>query len=721
DGRFVYVNAELMRILGATTADELIGKRAIDFVHARQKDAVAARQKELADGKSVPLIHEQLITLQGTLVDVEVAAAPVTYYGGPAAQVVVRDITDRVRAEKEIQALDERLRALAEGTGRAIWEWNLTTGDLWSNRGHHEIFGKVAGPQPRYDDWMERIHPADRARVRRRSELAVKTVSRRWSDEYRFRMPNGEYADILDRGSVIPGPDGTAHRMIGEMIDITAHRRAEEQLAITEQRYRDLVDKVRDVIFSIDVHGRITSLNPAFEHLTGYCADQWIGRPFAEVLAEESQDAARTDFEKLASRSARLITQYKLRTKTGAILDIEVSGQADIANGAVVGVVGIARDVTARNALERSLEESKRLSSLGHLAASMAHEFNNVLMSIRPFAESLARDSSARPQWTKAIRHIQGALARGKRVSEEILRFANPRPPETSPIAVEPWISEVLKEFEASKSDELFVHCDVESGVETVLADRGQLDQVLINLLINARDAMDGRGVIRIQVSLADARTSADLRLNPRKTYVHVSVTDSGAGMTEDVQKHVWEPFFTTKRTGTGLGLPIARKVIEAHGGTITFETAQGGGSTFHLFIPRADHAQAHDVAAAHSGCNVRRILLVEDEPSVAEGVRMMMQCVDVEVRHVSHGSEAVAALQEGGIDAAVVDLNLPDMDGHEVCARLRAARPDLPIVVATGHLETDEDVATGSITLMKPYGIDELLNAILRAQAHRR
>lgn len=837
DGRLVHVNREFLRIVGATETAQVIGRRVMDFVHPDDKDLVRRRQAVLRAGREVALVEERLVRLDGQTVHVEVAATPTMYNGRQAVQVVVRDVGERHAAAQELRDRDARLRVLETGTKEAIWEWNLLTGELWTNAAHYELF-HPAGERASYEEWIDRIHPADRDRVIKRSEDALRNVSN-WSDEYRFRRPDGTYGYILDRGCVVPGPEGRPARMIGEMIDvtalrfaeeqrrsaevkfrsvvenslvgtymfrngrfvyinatgaamfgydvpeilamsdvsalfseedraklvnlleprtgvaarrssaecihrdgrriaveffgttstidgeqcvigtmldITAHREAREELRRSEQRYRDLVEDVNDVIYSLDTEGRITSLNPAFERLTGFSRDEWIGRSFTEIFMPESIGPGIDHFKRTLA-GAEEVRPYRVRAKAGDVIDIEASGKAKIVNGVVVGTMGVVRDVTARNLLERKVEESKRLDSLGQMAASIAHEFNNVLMSIQPFSEVLSRRFPDDERVTSACNQISQAVARGKRVSQQILRFANPKQSELASIAVDPWLTEALAQVEGAIPSSIRIIRSVNPACITMLADRMQLDQAFINLLFNARDAMPQGGTITVDVAPVDVRrmqvTLAD------GDYISISVSDNGTGISPDVLPKIFDPLFTTKRTGTGLGLSIVRKLIEAHGGAVTVESVPGKGTTFHMVLRGGEPLSAASRRSADGAAHVKRIVLVEDEPVVAEGTISVLRLVGIDTRHVVEGRHAVAAVLDTKPDAVVVDLNLPDMTGIEVCRLVERECPEVPVVIVTGQVESRVDANV--ITLMKPYAVDELLDAIVRARAKRR
>ena len=841
DGVLVFVNDALVRILGASGSWDLIGRRAVDFVAPAERSEVEERQGELRAGRPVPFQRRVLTGVNGQRVNVEVAAVPVMYDGKRAAQLVVRDLREKVEAEREIRSLSERLETLAAGTNEAIWEWDLTTGELWTNQAHHDLF-RPSGKQARYEDWVERIHPDDRKRVVERSERARSTVASRWSDEYRFQFPDGTYGWILDRGAVVPGPDGRAQRMVGEMLDVTPMRRAEQErrsaelrlrtvlensllgayvirdgrfryinpigaavfgydvrelmaiedigllfheeeragvrrlldpqetrvpsrfaarcrhksgreivvefsgsassidgravmtgtmLDMTEQhrirreleqserQYKDLVEQLRDVVYSCDRAGRITSLNPAFEILTGFKTEDWIGKPFLDIVLPESIEGAVDRFQQTMSGSSEVVVgQYKIRSKEQGVIDIEATGHPKIVDGEIVGVVGTVRDVTMRNLLERRLEDTKRLASLGQLAASMAHEFNNVLMGIQPFIDVINRDAAALPRVGDACRHMLQSVARGKSVTQQILRYANPKPSELEPIDIREWLYDAIAQTRPAMPQGIAIREMVDLTCSRVLADRRHLDQIFVNLLYNARDAMPGGGSIAVSVTPAKRREIQQFSLDPAAEYVCVSVTDDGPGMTADVLRRIFDPLFTTKRNGTGLGLSVARKLMEAQSGAIAVESTPGKGTTFHLFLRSSAEAPKTARDDESTGHGMRRVVLVEDEPIVAMGVCAMLKDVNIATVHVAEGGAAEEAVATHQPDAVIVDVNLPDMNGLELCAALRSRWPDLPIVVATGHVEFHE--RDELVSLMKPYSLHELVAALQRARRAR-
>lgn len=380
--------------------------------------------------------------------------------------------------------------------------------------------------------------------------------------------------------------------------------------------------------------------------------------------------------------------------------ELEAEWSAVAAGGA--DLVITLHDIRGWRALEARVEQVARLHSLGRLAASMAHEFNNVLMGIAPFAEVIRRGKNVE----SAASHIQNAVQRGKRITHDILRFTNPPAPVRVPIDVESWLQSVAAEARALLPASCALRVEVEPGGLQVDGDPGQLQQLLVNLILNARDAIGRDGVITIGVWRERAG-------------VHFIVRDTGAGIRPEHLEHVFEPLFTTKKAGTGLGLAVAWQIVERHGGRISVESEPGTGTTFHIVLPPGT-ARKEAAAAEESGqAGAWRVLLVEDDEAVASGMIALMEMEGMAVELARTGEEALAAVRRRPPQVVILDLALPDMPGREVFAAIERLAPRLPIVFATGHMERDplEAMTTRpDVTyLLKPFEFDALTAAMRR------
>jgi CheY-like chemotaxis protein len=323
--------------------------------------------------------------------------------------------------------------------------------------------------------------------------------------------------------------------------------------------------------------------------------------------------------------------------------------------------------------------------------------------------EVIARNGSATRNVSEALGHITRAIGRGKRASQEILRFANPKEAQLFSIDVQSWMPTLLGQLVAGLPSTIALSSSLDPGIRFIRGDREHLEQVITNLVLNARDAITGTGTIRLSVSPAAPSTGGT---SPE--LVRISVSDDGPGIAPQLLDRIFEPLFTTKRNGTGLGLAIARRLMEGQGGALTAENRPEGGSAFHLLVPAAEAPAPAIQQAAFAMVGVKRILLVEDDYSVGAGLEALLASEGYETTWVRASGEACKAARRTHPHVAIIDVNLPDGSGIDLVPLLRAEHPDLPVVLSTGHVELN--VSTGerrTLALMKPYELDDLLDAI--------
>src|ERR1051325_7651341 len=477
--------------------------------------------------------------------------------------------------------------------------------------------------------------------------------------------------------------------VIGTAADISDSVLARQALEASEQRYRALVEDVTEILYTIDRDGRFVSLSRSFERVTGHRIEEWIGRPFADLFVRSLTDQIGP------------IREYTVRARSGAMVTVEVSSQPRYIDGLLAGSIGMARDVTEQRTIARKLEDAKRMSSLGQVAASLAHEFNNVLMGIQPFAEVIARKMTPTPPISAALENITRAISRGKRASQEILRFANPKEPQLFAIDVQVWLPSLLGQMTAALPTGIALTSAIDPGVRFVRGDREQLEQVITNLVYKPREALAGNGTIHVAVE-SEGQT------------VRISVCDDGPGIPEHNVERVFEPLFTTKRNGTGLGLAIPRRLMEGQGGSITAENRPEGGAAFHLVVPAAEIASPAIESLVRGKNGIKRVLLVEDDASVGMGLEALLQSEGYETTWVRAGAEACDAARRMQPEVAIIDVNLPDGSGVDLVPLLREEHKDLPVVLSTGHVEPNLSAEKVRVlSLMKPYELDDLLVAI--------
>lgn len=506
-----------------------------------------------------------------------------------------------------------------------------------------------------------------------------------------------------DRPTRLPS---AVERALRERDDEAARAAVEAALQASERRLRLAFQATQDVIWDLDIRAGTVHVSDALRERWGIDPPPQNLQSWLTLVHPEDRERVGASIEEwLASRQERLTLEYRIRRGDGTYgTAVDRSVVVRDAHGAPLRIVGALQDVTESRRLQDQVARASRVDSLGRLAATVAHEFNNLLMGIQPYAETIARRGDART--AELAGKIIAAVRRGRLIVGDIQRMTRVDEPKSEPLELSQWLRGILVELAAIAGAE--VRVTVENGRPVwVRCDPAQLQQVVANLVSNARDAISGGGNI-----VLSARNGGK--------WGELSVADDGQGMPEDVAAHIFEPLFSTKRTGTGLGLAVSHRIITQNGGTISVETVAGRGTTFRILLPvwKEDGLEAAepDVERQRSR-GLRRVLIVDDDPSVAEGVSMLLEEEGIEARIVYAGSEAEAAAEEMQPDVVLLDVSLADMDGKEVFDRLIRRWPDLPVVFASGHIE---EGGLGSRTsrrnvalLRKPFGLTELLDVI--------
>ncbi|MFA6958336.1 MAG: response regulator [Thermoanaerobaculia bacterium] len=512
-------------------------------------------------------------------------------------------------------------------------------------------------------------------------------------------------------------------------VEIAARNRMEEALRRSEEQYRRIVEGAQEGIWMDDAGNRTTFVNPKVVDILGYTTEEMIGRSIFDFI----DPTAISELEsRLLRRRSGLGDDYDLlfrrRDGTSVWTRVTASPLRD-ASGNFAGSLAMITDITERlrsqeehRRMERQLEKAQRINGLGRVAATIAHEINNMLMGIQPFVEIIGRGAGNDERISNATQQISNSVRRGKRVTEEILRFTNAVAPVRQIINMGEWLTLIEPELQAVVGSGVTMTVDLPPENVFAPCDGAQMQQVITNLVINARDAMPGGGAVTLTLATSTGEENLLSGLSEHERFVRLTVRDAGSGIAPEMLEQIFDPFVTTKRSGTGLGLAVARQVLTQHGGLIFAESAPGSGTAFHILLPRADEAlhTVVTVAAQKTSGHIRRLLLVEDEVLVAEGLSSLLELEGIIVRVVDQGREVVGAIDEFAPDVVVLDLTLPDIDGREVFAQITLRWPDLPVVFSSGHggqADLARELARGHVGfLQKPYEVAALMAAIERA-----
>jgi signal transduction histidine kinase/CheY-like chemotaxis protein/DNA/RNA endonuclease YhcR with UshA esterase domain len=481
-------------------------------------------------------------------------------------------------------------------------------------------------------------------------------------------------------------------------IELDERHRAEAAREESELKYRTLVESLTAGLAQSDEQDIIVLVNNRLCEITGFEREELIGEPLA-MLTERVKN--------------ELFTR-----RDGGTFPMEIISAPMIDKGQVRGRVTSFSDVSERVLLQRQVEQDNRVKSLGHLAATVAHEFNNVLMGIQPFAELTRRHNPDDERIQKATAYILQSVERGKRISLEILRYTRPVEPALRPIPAGGWLAEIAEDLRTLLGSSIQFSIEDRSDQALMMADPAQLSPVFTNLVLNARDAMPNGGALTITVDKPARGASFSFGVVPgAERFIHFAVRDTGAGIPPEFIGRLFEPLFTTKKGGrTGLGLAVVHQIVSQHGGSIFVESEPGQGTTFHLMIPVAVSQRSYDKAGKKASRSaIERVLLIDDDHVVADGIEALLEAAGIAVRTIGRGELAASAIEQFRPDALVLDIGLPDIDGVELYRQLSRRWPNLPVIFSTGHgdeQKLQELLHRDHVAfLLKPYRAESLLS----------
>jgi len=640
---------------------------------------------------------------------------------------VVMDVTERKRTEAALRASEARLRLAQRAAGAGIWDWDIPTGHLdWSPEMFDLLGVDPATPPDRlYETWLTVVHPDDRDSLHAAAQATSAGDS--YSRDYRIVRPDGEIRWIRAQGTTVLGSDGRGVRATGINIDVTAQHRDEERLrqraatletAVEERtRERDRIYELSDDLFAVaGFDGYLRTVNPAWQKLLGYTAEELLARPFGELIHPDDRAAAAAYLGQLREGGAPLRFDDRLVRADGGIVWVAWTAAAEGDRFYAVG-----RDVTREREREEALRQAQKMEAVGRLTGGIAHDFNNLLQAVQGNLDLIRRrpdDSGRVRRWAE---HAHQAAERGSRLTAQLLAFSRAQRLELRPVAV----AELLAGIEGLLTRALgpAVQARFEIGAEAtaVLADPTQLEMAMLNLAINARDAMPGGGTLTIRTELCRGLRDEEL---PPGDYLRIDVADTGTGMAPDVAARAFDPFFTTKGLGqgTGLGLSQVYGMARQAGGTARIRTAPGAGTTVSLLLRRTAPADAaagaEDADRAALPGRGATVLVVDDDADVRQFLVDSLESLGYRTVAAADGPAGLAALDAAAPDLMMVDFAMPGMTGAEVADAARSRRPDLAIVFASGYADTaaiESAVGAEAPMLRKPFRIDELETMLAR------
>jgi PAS domain S-box-containing protein len=548
------------------------------------------------------------------------------------------------------------------------------------------------------------------------------------------------YGVLLGKGAIYIDPWGQ-HRLD----EADARERAARQLAESHRAtLAAVVEHTDDAIIGATLDGTITAWNGGAERLFGYTADEAIGHP-ASLLADDSRVEDQTRIlDRVTSGERGLYYEAQRLRKDGSPVEVSFNvAPIQDSTGTAIGISVVARDITAgkeaaerQRAIEERTHQAQRMESLGKLAGGVAHDFNNLLNIITSYTDFAIEECVDKPQVRDDLTHVRTAADRAIHLTRQLLTFTRGGTVQPQDVDLNAAVAEVRSMLNRTIGEHITLITMPSPQPLTVRADPGQIQQVLLNLAINARDAMPDGGTLVFEANTATL-DGDEINVQPRPvpgTYARLLVSDTGQGMAPEVATRIFEPFYTTKPPGkgTGLGLSTVYGIVTDAGGSINVYSEPGVGTTFQIYLPLLatpgdGSAPARRQATPPAGAG-RTVLVVEDEPALARVITRILTDGGYRVLTAMNGIDALALEQQHGCDALLTDVIMPEMSGRRLAEQLQARRPDLPVLYMSGYSNgllgtthiLDDDIAF----IEKPFTANDLLyklHEVLAATDHAR
>ena len=728
NGNTTFINPAAAWMIG-WQMEELIGKVQHAVLHHSRPDGTPYPREEcpiyaaLKDGSVHHRDDEVFWRKDGSSFPVEYISTPIRDEQGElrGAVITFRDITERRRAE---EALRESAATLAEAQRMShvgSWDWDVVKNQAFCSDEYYRIFGVSLGRFGwSFDKFLNCVHPEDRQRVKQAHGDAL-AGKKHYNTEYRIIRPDGSERIISAQGEVRVDEAGQPTRMVGTVHDITERKRAEEALRQSEAEYRSLIQGAAYGIYRSTTEGKFLDVNPALVAMLGYDSE-------AELLAANLATEIYWDSAEHAHAIAQHLERWdglevEWKRKDGTPITVRLSGRVvRDAQGAMAYFEGIAENITEQRLLEAQLRQSQKMEAVGRLAGGVAHDFNNLLMVMRGYTELLLGRLGANDPLRRNVEEIQKAADRATSLTQQLLAFSRKQVMQPKVFDLNAVVSDTEKMLRRLIGEDIELATLFGADLGRVKADPGQIEQVILNLAVNARDAMPQGGKLVLETANVEL-TQAFARQHPGVTpgpHVMLAMSDTGVGMDAETQARIFEPFFTTKEKGkgTGLGLATVYGIVKQSGGYIWVYSEAGQGTTFEIYLPRVEDAVTADQeeqVASQSPSGSETVLVVEDEAPVRKLAREFLENSGYTVLEAEDPVEAIklSDRHQGPIHLMVTDVVMPKMSGHELAQQMASVRPEMKVLYVSGY--TDDALGQygvltqDSFFLQKPFSLDTL------------
>jgi two-component system cell cycle sensor histidine kinase/response regulator CckA len=717
DGKIVDCNSSFSTFLSCPKS-ELIGTPIRDWVHGEQSDEAERLFNLLITTKTAYRAERKYVRRDEQEVWGMISASLIEGKEKEPGFVLfmVEDVTEARRAHEALARSEARLRRLVQSDVIGILFWDLDGTIKNTNNAMLQMLG-YNSEEVTQVKWTE-ITPAEFRHADADAVQQVRETGVFRSYEKEYIRKDGSRVPVMIGGALF---EGQSTEGVAFVLDLSDLRKAQQEI----MRLARIVETTDDAVISLSVEGDILTWNRGAEHLYGYKALEIIGKPFLTLFPADGSKEAKRLIETVKRGKTLDHFEAILVTRSGQTkpVSLTVSPMRD-SSGNLIGSSTMARDLTAQRhaqELERQFRQAQKLESLGRLAGGIAHDFNNILTVIGSYAQLAHSDLPADSPVRNHTQQIVKATDRAAGLTRQMLAFSRKQLLAPKILDLNHVIEDTVDMVKRLIGEPIRVAFHAEEHIWPINADPDQMTQVLLNLCVNARDAMPEGGRLTIETKNIEIRLGfKGANLSPGH-YVTLSVTDTGIGMRREVQERIFEPFFTTKEVGkgTGLGLATVYGIVKQSGGDIVVSSEPGDGSRFELFFPRVDESVAsggQTAAAAERGDET--LLVVEDEAALRDCMCHFLKQRGYTVLEAGSGEEAdhLAGSFDGVIHLLITDIVMPKMTGRQLSAKLRSDRPGLKTVLMSGY--TDEIIEPEMLSetlkfVQKPFSLTELAQVV--------
>jgi PAS domain S-box-containing protein len=740
DGRVAYASPSVTTVLGYDP-EELVGAEGIGMIHPDDLEALAATARQLRESCGPFRGTYRARHKQGHWVWLEASAVRNQPPRGPAVTVLfARDVGEVKRASDALLESEDRFRSLTEHASDIISEvdsdgrvhYVSPSFKAVLGREPDEILGKTFGDAEIADN----LHPEDVADLALHYQRGLGAGSAvEVLVAYRFRHADGTWHWFESQTTPYRTSSGELRKVVVSR-DVTERIQAEAELRDSEERYRLLAESTRDMIVEMDDEGRILYASPGTEEVLGHPPETLVGTTgFTLVHPDDIEDNVDEFLAALKEEGPVQGGPNRVRHRDGSWRWIEAVGVPYRRADGELRLLSVSHDVTERrNAeeqrrkLEERIRQTQKLEGLGVMAGGIAHDFNNLLTPILGNASLALVDLPKNSPARERIEKIRKAALRAAALTNQMLAYGGAGPVAVEPLDLSRVVREMAQLLESSISGQTTVVYRLEANLPLIEADDAQLSQVAMNLLTNAVEAVgEGEGRIAIATGSAQIDASSERQAYlgeelPEGTYAYLEVSDTGCGMDADTRSRIFDPFYTTKFTGRGLGLAAVLGIVRGHRGSIEIDSEPGRGTRFRVLFPSASSRRAEDAPEAAAGMQWRgsgTILVVDDDQEIRELAAESLERAGLSVLCASDGREGVETFRKhrDEIRAVLLDRTMPDISGEEAFDEIRRIRSDARVVLVSGYSEeraaqhfADEDLAG---FLKKPFLPETLIERI--------